>query len=87
MQGSPSELRVEVTGMRLYLIFPVGSSISFLVLGADNLPLIRKLVRTKRQFFVTVIFQGVAKKLASAKFDGQIVKWNKEFDALCALLF
>ena len=87
MEGSLSELRVEVTGMPLYLVFPVGSSISFLVLGAENLPLVRKLVRTRRQFFVTVTFQGIAKKLASAKFDGQIVRWNKEFDALCVPLF
>ena len=69
--------------MRLYLVFPVGSSISFLVLGADNLPLIRKLVRTKRQFFVTVTYEGGTMKLASARFDGQTLRWNKRLETLC----
>ena len=83
MQGSPSDLRVEVTGIRLYLVFPVGGSISFLVLGAENLPLIRKFVRTKRRFFVTVTYEEEKMKLASAKFDGQMLRWNKKLDALC----
>ena len=69
--------------MRLYLVFPVESSISFLVLGAENLPFIRKLVRTKRRFFVTVTYEGETMKLASARFDGQMLKWNKKLDTLC----
>ncbi|KAF8264686.1 hypothetical protein EI94DRAFT_439782 [Lactarius quietus] len=81
MQDGPSELRVEVTGMRLYPVFPEGGPISFLVVGVDNLPYIRRWLRTKKRFLVTVTYQETTVKLANAKFDGRTpVRWNKKSD-------
>jgi hypothetical protein len=90
-QGGPSELRrVEVTGMRIYPNFFISqreSSISFLVLRADNLPHIQTWLRMKRLFFVTVSDDTTTMKSASVKIDGQVVEWNEKLDALCDTLF
>ena len=81
-QGSPSELRVEVTGMRLYPDLPDESSIYFLVVRAHNLPQIERWLRLKRSFFVTVSDQATTRKSASAWIDGETVEWNEKLDAL-----
>lgn len=56
---------------------------SFPVLGADNLPHMKRWIRTRRRFYVTVNYQTTTMKLASAKFDGQTATWSKKFDTLC----
>ncbi|KAI9463259.1 hypothetical protein BJY52DRAFT_74397 [Lactarius psammicola] len=64
MQGSSSNLRVEVTVLRAY-----------------NLPHIKRWLRTKRRFFVTVTHQAVTMKSASVKIVGQTAEWNEKLDA------
>jgi hypothetical protein len=73
--------------MPLYLVFYEACSFSFVVVGADHLPHIRRWLRMKRRFYVTVTYQGTTTKLASAKFDGQTARWNKKLDTLCEIPF
>jgi hypothetical protein len=92
-QGSLSELRrIEVTGMRIYLLdFPDSgpreSSISFLVLKAHNLPHSERWLRMKRRFFVIVSDEETKRKSASVKMDGQVAEWNEKLAPLWDIPF
>ena len=62
--------------------FPQESTISFLVVRAENLPDIHRSLRMKRRFFVTVTYQATTRKSASVKIDRQWVEWNEKLDPL-----
>ena len=81
-QGSPSELRVEVTGMYSnpgpmipdnHLIFP-------LVLRVNNIPRIKNFFGLK--LFVTVANQATKKKTSSIATKGSTTQWNEVLGTL-----
>jgi hypothetical protein len=86
-QGSSSNLSVEVTGTRLYPVFPIRNSIFFSVIRADDLPHLKTWMHTRRRFFVTVTYLSTTVKLASARFEGGTARWKKKLDTLCDARF
>src|SRR6266702_1387624 len=53
-----------------------------LVLRADNIPHIKRKLRPKRRFFVTVTNLVTTKKTESVQINGQTVHWNQRLGAL-----
>ena len=84
LQGIPSQIRAEVTGMHSSPERPNKYLISLLVLRAENIPKIANRFHLKSQFFVTVTDQTTTKKTSSVSIKGQTqtVQWNKKFGVL-----
>ncbi|KAH9051374.1 hypothetical protein EDB83DRAFT_1307890 [Lactarius deliciosus] len=81
-QASPSQIRVEVTG--LYLIsnsLRLGDFIILLVLRAHNILNSKRPFVRKRQFFVTVTNLVTTKKTKSVRIEGHTVQWNQPLSA------
>src|SRR6266702_4396770 len=88
-QGSPSHLRVEVTGMCLNpeSLIPDKCLIFFSVLRAQNVPNIKNRFGKTMQFFVTVASQTTKKKTSSVPTEGPTVDWNENVGALYDIPF
>ncbi|KAH9058916.1 hypothetical protein EDB83DRAFT_1011096 [Lactarius deliciosus] len=70
----PSTAQITETSSKLH--------VKVTVLRVYNLPHIKRWLRMKRRFFVTVTDQKTTIKSASVKIDGETAAWNLELDAL-----